>query len=138
MIYMKKNRRSDCPISFAMDTFGDKWSLLIIRDMMFNGKKYYGEFVEADEKISTNILADRLLTLEAEGIIAKDRDTNNLSKYQYSLTSKGLDLLPMLLDIISWSAKYDANTGISKGFVRKLNENRDALIKETLNSLNTK
>lgn len=135
---MKKNRRSDCPISFAMDTFGDKWSLLIIRDIMFNGKKYYGEFVEADEKISTNILADRLLKLEAEGIIAKERDTKNLSKYQYSLTNKGLDLLPMLLDIISWSAKYDANTGISKGFVRKLNENRDALIKETLNSLNTK
>ena len=121
-----------------MDTFGDKWSLLIIRDIMFNGKKYYGEFVEADEKISTNILADRLLKLEAEGIIAKERDTKNLSKYQYSLTNKGLDLLPMLLDIISWSAKYDANTGISKGFVRKLNENRDALIKETLNSLNTK
>lgn len=134
----KKNRRSDCPISFAMDTFGDKWSLLIIRDIMFNGKEYYGEFVEADEKISTNILADRLLKLEAEGIIAKERDTKNLSKYQYSLTNKGLDLLPMLLDIISWSAKYDANTGISKSFIRKLNQNREALIKETLNSLNSK
>lgn len=134
----KNNRRSDCPISFAMDTFGDKWSLLIIRDIMFNGKEYYGEFVEADEKISTNILADRLLKLEAEGIIAKERDTKNLSKYKYSLTNKGLDLLPMLLDIISWSAKYDANTGISKGFVRKLKQNREALIKEILNSLNTK
>lgn len=134
----KKNRRSDCPISFAMDTFGDKWSLLIIRDIMFNGKEYYGEFVEADEKISTNILADRLLKLEAEGIIAKERDTKNLSKYQYSLTNKGLDLLPMLLDIISWSAKYDANTGISKSFIRKLNQNKEALIKETLNSLNSK
>jgi DNA-binding HxlR family transcriptional regulator len=134
---MKKRpqRRSDCPISFALDTFGDKWSLLIIRDLMFKDKKYYGEFLRSDEKISTNILAERLERLEAEGIISKARDSRNLSKYEYRLTQKGIDILPVLLDIIAWSAKYDADTAAPKSFVRRLKQDRDGLTKEILDKL---
>ena len=115
-----------------MDTLGDKWSLLIIRDLMFNEKQYYGEFIQSEEKISTNILAERLLRLETEGFISKTHDEKNLSKYKYSLTSKGLDLLPVLLDIIEWSAKYDENTGIAKSFVQRLKRDKEKLIKEIL------
>ena len=134
---MKKRpqRRSDCPISFALDTFGDKWSLLIIRDLMFKGKKYYGEFSQSEERISTNILAERLERLEAESFISKVRDTKNLSKYEYLLTQKGKDLLPVLLDIIEWSAKYDANTAAPKSFLRRLKNDREKLAGEILDKL---
>ena len=87
---MKKNkRRSNCPISFAMDTLGDKWSFLIIRDLMFNDKQYYSDFIASEEKISTNILAERLQRLELEGFISKAHDESNLSRYKYKLTQKG-------------------------------------------------
>jgi len=140
IINMKKQikRRSDCPISFAMDTLGDKWSLLIIRDLMFNDKQYYGEFIKSAEKISTNILAERLQRLESEGIITKAHDEINFSKYKYSLTEKGLDLLPMLLDIATWSAKYDPNTGISKNFIQRIKLDKAGLQKEILEKLTSK
>jgi len=131
-------RRSNCPISFAMDTLGDKWSLLIIRDMMFNDKQYYGEFIKSSENISTNILADRLQRLELEGFISKTPDETNLSKYKYSLTGKGVDLLPILLDIISWSAKYDTHTGIEKSFVRRIERDKTTLSKEIIDRLTSK
>ena len=126
---MKKHRqrRSGCPISFALDTLGDKWSLLIIRDLMFKEKKYFGEFSQSEEKISSNILAERLERLEAEGFITKDRDSENLSKYKYRLTQKGKDLLPVLIDVIEWSAKYDANTAAPKNFIRRLKQDREGL-----------
>ena len=96
-----------CPVAFALDTFGDKWSLLILRDIFFKRKSSYGEFLAAPEKISTNILAARLAKLEESGIITKNNDPDHLSKYIYSPTKKGEDLLPLLLDMIEWSAKYD-------------------------------
>lgn len=134
---MKKRpqRRSDCPISFALDTFGDKWSLLIIRDLMFKGKKYYGEFSQSEERISTNILAERLERLETESFISKVRDSENLSRYEYRLTQKGKDLLPVLLDIIEWSAKYDANTAAPRSFLRRLKNDREKLAGEILDKL---
>ena len=94
-----------CPITFALDIFGDKWSLIIIRDLLFKEKKYYGEFLNSAEKISTNILANRLVKLESEGLISKTQDTKNLSKFVYCLTQKGKDLLPLVLELIEWSAK---------------------------------
>lgn len=128
-------RRSDCPISFALDMLGDKWSLLIIRDLMFKGKKYYGEFSQSEERISTNILAERLERLEAKGFISKTRDSENHSKYEYRLTQKGVDLLPVLLDIIAWSAKYDADTAAPKSFIRRLKNDREKLVEEILDKL---
>ena len=132
---MKRNEkkyRSHCPINFAQETFGDRWSLLIIRDLMFKGKKYYGEFLNSDEKISTNILADRLEKLEAEGLITKAIDNENNSKKIYALTQKGIDLLPMLLEMIAWSAKHDDETEAPAEFIRKLEEDKESLIRELL------
>ncbi|MFN0035578.1 MAG: winged helix-turn-helix transcriptional regulator [Saprospiraceae bacterium] len=128
-------RKSDCPIHFALEIFGDRWMLLIIRDLMFKGKKYYGEFLSAEEKIATNILADRLALLERAGIVSKKMDENHRSKLVYSLTEKGLDLLPVLTEIILWSAKYDENTAADAGFVEMARTDRSALHAKVLEGL---
>ena len=132
-----------CPIAFALDIFGDKWSLIILRDIIFKGKKYYGEFLRSDEKISTNILASRLLKLETEGLITKTQDPNNLSKFIYQLTQKGKDLLPIMLDMVEWSVKYNPQPGVPDNIINgapaklltRLHKDREALIDEILNKL---
>jgi len=132
---MKKSRRSDCPINFALESFGDTWSLLIIRDIMFFGKKYYGDFLKSDERIATNILADRLSRLEKAGIIRKIKNVKDKRKDTYQLSEKGIDLLPMLLEIIVWSAKYDSHTAAPKNFVIQAKTNREKLIKQIRTAL---
>lgn len=131
----KIKRRSDCPISFALDIFGDKWSLLIIRDLMFRGKKTYGEFLHSGEKIATNILADRLSLLECAGLIIGKNDPENKTRFLYTLTDKGIDLVPVLLEIVSWSARYDKNTGAPKEFVARIRNDRENLINEVVSNL---
>jgi len=95
-----------CPISSTLDILGDKWTLLVIRDLMFKGKKTYGEFLQSEEKIATNILADRLLILEKNGIVEKKAFPGNKVKNLYRLTPKGIDLMPTLLEMILWGDKY--------------------------------
>ena len=132
-----------CPITFALDIFGDKWSLIILRDILFKKKKYYGEFLKSAEKISTNILASRLLKLETEGLISKTQDPDNLSKYIYQLTRKGKDLLPIMLDMVEWSVKYNPQLevpsniigGAPPNLLTRLHEDRETLINEILNGL---
>ena len=131
----KQKRRSDCPINFALEIFGDKWTFLIIRDMMFKGKHYYGEFLQAEEKISTNILADRLMILEESGIVSKTVDAQHKSKQIYKLTQKGIDLLPLLVEVIVWSTKYDENTASDMKFVNRAKRDRDGLLKEITSRL---
>ena len=134
---------SKCPITFALDIFGDKWSLIILRDMLFKGKKYYGEFLNSAEKISTNILADRLSKLESAGLIMKTPDTQNLSKFVYRLTQKGKDLLPLLLEMLEWSVKYDPQPDVPDNIIagappkllKRSREDRKGLIKEILSRL---
>lgn len=104
---MKKiTRRSKCPISSTLDIVGDKWTLLIVRDLMFDGKKTYGEFLKSREKIATNILADRLQVLETHGIVEKKAFPGNKTKNLYELTPKGIDLLPLLFEILLWGDKH--------------------------------
>ncbi len=98
--------RSDCPISFSLDMLGDKWTLLILRDLMFAGKATYSEFLQSAEKVATNILADRLATLESQGFISKKVAPDKKSKFIYRLTDKGLDLLPLLVEVTLWGAKH--------------------------------
>ncbi len=112
--------RSDCPLNFGLEIFGDKWTLLIIRDLMFFGKRYYGEFLESEEGISTNILADRLAMLEKQKIVVKKKSSAHKQKYIYSLTQKGIDLLPVIIAIGLWSDQY----------ATKLNPHRDIIIGE--------
>ncbi len=104
-----KKKRSDCPISCSLDVFGDKWSLLIIRDIMLRGKVSYSEFLKSEEKIATNILVNRLKVLERENIISKKVSPVNKSKFIYSLTKKGVDLLPIVIEIMDWGARYNLN-----------------------------
>jgi DNA-binding HxlR family transcriptional regulator len=98
--------RSDCPISGSLDMWGDKWSLLIVRDLMLAQKNTYGEFLKSDEKISTNILAARLLALEEAGIVEKLDHPDSKAKVWYQLTPKGVDLLPLIVEISLWAEKY--------------------------------
>lgn len=103
---MNDKPRSGCPVSLGLDVFGDRWTLLIIRDLMFTGKRHFREMLGSDEHISSNILADRLKTLLDEGIITKSEDPGHKQKAIYSLTEKGIDLLPILMHISRWSLKY--------------------------------
>ena len=123
-------RRSGCPISYSLDFFGDKWSLLVIRDLLFFGKRRYGEFLRSEEGIATNVLADRLERLEAAGIIVRSEDAEFAGRGLYALTAKGLDLLPVMLELVLWGAKYDPKSGAPKAFVQRALRDRDAVIRE--------
>ena len=127
--------RSHCPINFSLEIFGDRWTLLIIRDMAFNGMRYYGEFMNAGEGFATNILADRLNVLEDAGIIKKEIDENKKSRYIYSLTEKGIDLVPMLMEMVMWGSAYDKHTASPPEFVRLLKKNKENVIKGFTNQL---
>ncbi|HVU59784.1 MAG TPA: helix-turn-helix domain-containing protein [Candidatus Saccharimonadales bacterium] len=107
----RQERRSDCPIGLSLDVIGDRWSLLLVRTLMFAGERTFTELAEFREKIATNILAERLERLEAAGIVCRRADPADGRKYRYGLTDKGFDLMPVLLDLIAWGMKYnpDAN-----------------------------
>ena len=127
---MGSSNSKNCPIRFALDLFGDKWSLLIVRDILFKEKRFYREFVESDEKIATNILADRLLKLEAERFVTKRVDPANKKRFIYRPTQKALDLLPMLTEMILWSASYDPQTAVTPEFRKKMRSDKKAFIKK--------
>ena len=134
MLKKRPQRRSNCPISFALDLFGDKWTLLIVRDLMFKQKQRFGEFSESGERIATNILADRLARLETAGLVTRQADPENGRQLIYTLTPKALDLAPMLIEMIVWSAKYDPRTAADRAFVRKAKTGREQLIKDVVSS----
>ena len=102
-IKMNIDFRCQCPISSALDIIGDKWTLLIIRDMLFDHKKTFKDFSTSVERIASNILSSRLKLLEEAGIIRKDKLDGNLKSNIYSLTDKGLDLLPVIAELTLWS-----------------------------------
>ncbi|SDS35665.1 DNA-binding transcriptional regulator, HxlR family [Halopseudomonas sabulinigri] len=120
--------RTHCPINFALESFGDKWTLLIIRDLMFKAKQSFGDFLSSDEKISTNILADRLRRLEQLGIVSKATSEKNRSKSIYSLTQKGRDLLPIMLEITRWSGKHDPQTHAPDALLQRLEADTPSVI----------
>jgi DNA-binding HxlR family transcriptional regulator len=122
----RRQRRSDCPVHFALEVFGDAWSLLIVRDLMFKNRRTYTAFLRAEEGIATNVLADRLVRLEQDGIIARDEKPGG--GVSYRLTPKGIDLAPVMVEIIGWSAKHDARTAADKAFVRRLRADRSGLL----------
>jgi len=122
------NYRSHCPINFVLETFGDKWTLLIVRDLMFKEKTSFRQFLKSEEGIATNILTDRLKRLEAHGIVEKTVDEANRSKLNYCLTDKGKDLMPIMLEITAWSAKHDKLTNTPRPFRKTLAEDRDGMI----------
>lgn len=128
-------RRSDCPINYGIEIFGDKWTLLIVRDLMFKGKYYYGEFLQSEEKIATNILADRLALLEKNGLVSKSNDPKHKQKLIYKLTPKGIDLVPVLVELIVWAAKYDKDSAVDLKFVENIKRDKAGLIAQITNGL---
>ena len=132
-----QQRRSDCPINFALETFGDPWSLLIIRDIVYFGKHTYGEFLASDEGMATNILASRLARLDQQGILMKRPSAADKRKEEYVLTDKGLDLIPVLVEMVNWAADYDPQTGAPPDWVALMKSQRDQMIarmRETVQS----
>ena len=95
--------RSPCPIASALDLLGDKWTLLVIRDLLFGGKKRFGDFLKAPEKIPTNILSDRLRRLEEHGLVAKVLYAERPPRYEYLPTEKSADLFPVLRALVEWA-----------------------------------
>jgi len=104
---LNAKRRSGCPVSIALEVLGDRWSLLIIRDLMIRGYRTFKEFEASGEGIATNILADRLQRLEQAGIMAREEDENDGRKLNYRLTGKGIDLAPVLLELLIWGARHE-------------------------------
>lgn len=119
--------RSDCPVSYALDLLGDKWTFLIVRDLV-EGKKFYKEFLNSKEGIATNILSDRLKKLEKNGIIEWKVFEKLKTKKEYSLTQKGKDLVPVLVEIILWSNKYQKELAVTDSFIKKANADKENLI----------
>jgi DNA-binding HxlR family transcriptional regulator len=122
-------KRSECPLSCSLDIFGDKWSLLIIRDLMFNKKCTYGDFLKSAEGIATNILASRLQGLEENGIIEKSDHPNSKAKILYRLTQKGIDLLPILAEIYLWAEKYFTIPEDIKATIKEAKKDKDGFVK---------
>lgn len=131
-------RRSDCPISNVLDVVGDKWSLLILRDILFSGKRSYSELQNSEEGIATNILSSRLEQLESCGLIRKRSDDQDKRRKVYTPTQAGIDMLPILLEMIVWSGKHDPNTNAPKPFLEKVKSGRDDVIKELMTSIKSR
>ena len=115
-------RRSACPLNASVEMLGDRWSLLIIRDMMLRGSRAYKEFLDCDEGIATNILAARLRKLVAHGIVTAEPDPSDGRKQIYSLTGKGIDLAPVLTEMVLWAAGHE-DTG-NQALVRQMQKNK--------------
>jgi DNA-binding HxlR family transcriptional regulator len=131
--------RSDCPLNFAVENMGDKWSLILLRDMIFWGKRTYREFLKSNEKIATNILAGRLEYLEKEGFITKSPHATDKRKEVYSLTKKSIQLVPILIEMMVWSARNDvwrsmkhgSNVRVLQRYVKRaVRKNKAKLVKD--------
>jgi len=130
---MSKSSRSDksnCPISFSLDLFGDRWTLLVLRDLILWGKTRFAEFQASDEKIASNILSDRLRRLEQQGFVRIQKDPADARQKIYTATDKGRSLTPVLLEIAAWGASHDPKTGAPNDFADAFYADRDGYYAE--------
>jgi len=119
-------RRSGCPVSIALEILGDRWSLLIIRDLMVRGFRTFKEFRES-EGIATNILADRLQRLATAGIVIAELEEADGRRVNYRLTEKGIDLAPVLLELLIWGARHE-DTSAPDDLVEKMEQHRELFL----------
>jgi DNA-binding HxlR family transcriptional regulator len=125
----KAKRRSNCPVSCSLDIWGDKWSLLIIRDLMTAKECTYGDFLKSPEGIATNILAARLKALEENELIRKSDHPDSKAKVLYRLTRKGIDLLPIMVEINLWAEKYFPIPEDRKAMLNEVKKDKVGFIK---------
>jgi len=124
-------RRSGCPLNASVEMLGDRWSLLIIRDMMLLGRRTFKEFLDSYERPATNILADRLRKLEAFGIVSTERDPSDGRKFIYHLTPKGIDLAPVLTEMVLWAGRHEKTENRALvGLMQKDKEKFNAQIRQ--------
>jgi DNA-binding HxlR family transcriptional regulator len=126
----KQTRRSGCPVNVALEIFGDRWSLLVIRDLMVRGYRTFKEFQEAGEGIATNTLADRLKKLEAAGILEAEAQETDRRRIHYRLTEKGIDLAPVMLELLVWATRHE-ETGASCAVIDAMEKDRKQVLAET-------
>ena len=127
--------KSHCPINFGLEAFGDAWSLLVVRDIVYFGKHTFSEFLIAEERIAPSVLANRLAHLEQRNILTRTRDDSDRRKASYRLTETGLALIPVLLDIAAWSARVDPDTDAPPDWIALVDTDRERmtqLITETV------
>jgi DNA-binding HxlR family transcriptional regulator len=129
--------RSHCPVSLALEAIGDRWSLLILRDIIVRGKRRYQEFLRSEEGISTNILAERLARLEKQGLISKANDPADKRQFRYLPTQKALDLLPVIVEMARWSFKYSRGVDPDHPFAQRLKAGEKALIRQIRSQFET-
>ena len=126
------NRRSRLPIQFSLDIFGDRWTLLVLRDLILFNRRHFHELLAMEEGIATNILADRLKRLEEAGIVRRDADPDDRRRVIYRVTEKGIALVPTLYEISFWGARHDPETAAPESFVETFPKNRKAMIARTV------
>ncbi len=124
----KQAKRSDCPVSIALDAVGDRWSLVVLRDILLNHKHRFRDLKASDEGIATNILSDRLKKLERHGILQRLEDPDDRRQFTYVATEKGLDLLPLILELGAWGARHGGQTTAPVGAADAYYSNRDHMI----------
>jgi DNA-binding HxlR family transcriptional regulator len=130
LFFMKAlKQRSTCPVSTSLDVLGDKWTLLILRDMVFAGKSTYGQFLQSAEKMATNILADRLAVLEAHGLLTKAVAADKKSKFTYRLTEKGVATIPIIVELVRWGATH-CPTIVDPSLLAELQGGKDAAVEK--------
>ena len=125
----KSKSRSGCPVNVALEVFGDRWSLLIVRDLMVRGYHTFKQFQESGEGIASNIRADRLRKLEAAGIVVTEAEPTDARRLNYRLTQKGIDLAPVLLELLIWGASHE-KTGAPCSVIENLARNRQQVLTE--------
>jgi len=123
-------RRSDCPIAYALDFVGDKWTLVVLRDLIMLRKRRFQELQEGNEGIASNILASRLKRLVAAGMITRNRDPEQARRAIYTPTAKALDLLPVLVELVRWGTKHYPRSAVPPRLLRRMNEDREGFIAE--------
>ncbi len=128
-------KRSDCPIGCSLDVWGDKWTLLIIRDLMEANGRTYGDFLKSPEGIATNILAARLQALEENQLVVKLEHPDSKAKVLYKLTQKGIDLLPIMIEINLWAEKYFKIPEDRKAMLGEVKKDKVGFIKKTMKDL---
>ena len=122
-------RRSDCPLSIALEVFGDRWTLLILRDLMLKGLSSFKQFEQSGEGIASNILADRLKRLQAQDIVSCARSPSDARALVYRPTEKGLELLPVLFEMVLWAARHE-RTAAPPALLHRMREDRETLLAE--------
>ena len=126
---MKKRSPTICPIVFSLDIFGDKWCLVILRDILLRNKSHFRELLTSEEKIASNILSSKLEILVNEGLLSRESDPSNKSAGIYQPTKKALDLLPMIFALMRWGITYNPNSDTSGPVMQELMENPEGLRK---------